>query len=310
MVKCGEVLDLNMSPSSECDTSLLDFAVSVEDYPCGENFDSGLRNKGLPLGQSIISLPDVNDRFEGGSLLSWNIAELGSKMAILDWIAFISKFDVCLFQETWLLEPQFCGGYVNFFVPAIKGRKGRPAGGLTIWVQQELGLKIKVVPSENRDIQMVRIDRGPAGVLDLYNVYIRGTRGVKSQTLQSPSKLLDEHSIGSNVVIAGYFNSPFEPLSNPEWCLTEEEDAQWGIPQLNLPPIVRWTEVALQINAICLDRGLRALNGRTSSDRMGACTFDNGHCMSRIDYILVDLKIWSTVKDMSITVQLESDHNP
>lgn len=119
-------------------------------------------------------------RVEGistGLFVSWNIAGLKSRMKIPEWASFILDHAVCLFQETWLLEPLFFEGYVNFSIPATKGIRGRPSGGLAIWVRQALGLRVSILPTGCSDIQLVRFDLGVQGNLDLYNVYIRGIRG-------------------------------------------------------------------------------------------------------------------------------------
>ncbi|XP_078509273.1 serine protease 27-like [Lissotriton helveticus] len=58
-----------------------------------------------------------------------------------------------------------------------------------------------------------------------------------------------------------------------------------------------------------MEFNLRALNGRTRSDKAGALTYNRHNHTSRIDYILFDVHLWSSVKDMEIISSVESDHN-
>ncbi|XP_078502418.1 E3 ubiquitin-protein ligase TRIM21-like [Lissotriton helveticus] len=135
-----------------------------------------------------------------------------------------------ILQETWLCEPSFAQGYLNYSVPATKGPKGRPMGGLTIWVQQSMSLTVKVVDVGSKDIHCIKVDMGPRGRLDIYNVYARGNQCGRSEVLAALGSLLETYS-QDNIIIAGDLNCTFEPLAICDDFAGEEEDRQWGGPQ-------------------------------------------------------------------------------
>ncbi|KAJ1133129.1 hypothetical protein NDU88_011426 [Pleurodeles waltl] len=47
---------------------------------------------------------------------------------------------------------------------------------------------------------------------------------------------------------------------------TEDEDKEWGIPAMSLPPVKRWTDAALQLLGLTITYGLSACNGRALLD--------------------------------------------
>ncbi|KAJ1126822.1 hypothetical protein NDU88_005228 [Pleurodeles waltl] len=56
--------------------------------------------------------------------------------------------------------------------------------------------------------------------------------------------------------------------------------------------------------------GLRACNGRTSSDQARVPTFRWGHQRSVINYFLIDMRLWPGLVDMEVLSTTDSDHCP
>lgn len=125
------------------------------------------------------------------------------------------------------------------------------------------------------------------------NVYARGMAGGKlSTTVSQLDTFIENHRGKNHMVIAGDFNCTFEPLGYEDCSLSSDEDSNWGIPLLKLPPIKKWTKAALQLKRLCLEKGIRAVNGRSPSDSGGQHTYNNGIGSSRIDYFFINLELW------------------
>ncbi|KAJ1205269.1 hypothetical protein NDU88_000704, partial [Pleurodeles waltl] len=61
-----------------------------------------------------------------------------------EWGKFIDEHNLCIFQETWALEPKYRIGYKSYWVPAIKTNSGRPSGGLLIWLSCSFKCRIEI----------------------------------------------------------------------------------------------------------------------------------------------------------------------
>lgn len=107
------------------------------------------------------------------NLVSWNIAGLSGKLDDPGWRDYISAFEVCLFQETWALEECFMEGFGSFSIPAKKSKKGRPKGGLTIWLSSTL--MSETVPIETGNPNVMCLHVAKEGFMDLiiFNIYNR-----------------------------------------------------------------------------------------------------------------------------------------
>lgn len=247
-------------------------------------------------------------------IVSWNIAGLSRNLDLPDWTSFMEAFAICAFQETWSLTPQYRVGSTSYFVPASisESGRGRPSGGLLIWVDIALGLQIKVHCPKSPDLQRLSLKSSGSGIsLELFNIYTRGDSGSAiSPTLLVLDSELRDCPPNSLILLMGDFNCTYEPLSHEDILDLSEEDSRKGIPSLNLPPVKRWTPRVVQLNALTLEFGLRASNGRTTSDPNGAHTFNRVGSTSRIDYILLSLNLWAHLVDMKVAATTDSDHNP
>lgn len=204
----------------------------------------------------------------------------------------------------------FRPGYLAFGKPAIPSSKGRPSGGLLIWVRQQVGSRVIELVIDNPDIQVIRITSEHDLGCIFINVYARGQVGGKASTISILDSFLKTIKGPCNKIIAGDFNCTFEPLGLEDGNLTTDEDAVWGISSLTLAPVKKWTEAVLQLKSLTMENGLRAVNGRSKSDVQGNLTLKNGTRESRIDYFLINLEIWQRMRDMEVMKRPESDHNP
>lgn len=160
-----------------------------------------------------------------------------SKLSIPHWNDLIEGFDICISQETWSLVPLYKTGFVCFHSPVTTIGRGRPSGGLIIWVKIALGCRITCQTSSSPDILGLSI-RGPrwGATFDLFNVYARGTKGGRpSPTISALEECLVSCSPHARVVIAGDFNCTFEQLDRDDLVGIEDDDNNWAIPPLNLP---------------------------------------------------------------------------
>lgn len=168
------------------------------------------------------------------SILSWNIAGLSSKVDHTDWDDFIDSYDFCLFQETWAVEPLHRVGHVMYYVPAVQGLRGRPSGGLSIWVSTHLGYNIKRIDIPSR-ILCVLFNKSLK--IAIINVYSRPAKlGQISQTVESLQAFLPTLQKGVHIIVGGDFNCHFEPLSGITPTITSDEDSVWAIRNFSVYP--------------------------------------------------------------------------
>ncbi|XP_078518868.1 uncharacterized protein LOC144784041 [Lissotriton helveticus] len=131
----------------------------------------------------------------------------------------------------------------------------------------------------------------------------------ESPTIDELSAYLAEISGDLPYIVGGDFNSHFEPLPGLLDGFPSEEETRWLVPPVEAPPPKAWTPVALQITALTLKFGIRACNGRTNSDAPSRTTYNRVGRESRLDYVLVQMVNWPTIKDFRVTERSDSDHN-
>ena len=211
-------------------------------------------------------------------ILSWNLAGIGNKIDDGEWGAFIDTSDICLFQETWCTLPIHRNGFTCFHVSAVKQGRGRPSGGLATLIKTSLQGEIKQIPIASHDILPLTLKLASGRQLLICNVYSRG--GPPSQdspVLADLDLFLTLHNPRADIMVAGDLNITFEPLNAFPIDVVGDEDSEWGIPCLDLAP-VRWSTRAAQILGLTYRWDLRAVNGRTKADRLGAHTYNRiGH---------------------------------
>lgn len=158
--------------------------------------------------------------------------------------------------------------------PHIGGR-GKPSGGLCIWVASHLGCTVGQLNSQSNDIQCVVLTFSSKLKIAFINLYSRPV-SLSHESLAFDHLNTFIASVPTNMwlIIGGDFNCQFEPLADPIDTIPSEEDLHWLIPDPQIPPIKAWTPLALHINSVTLTHSLRACNGRTKSDRPGKLTFN------------------------------------
>lgn len=88
---------------------------------------------------------DVLIKVQCVSVIAYNIAGLKPKVNVPFFMDFISRYDVFILLETFVLREEFCKldphfpGYVLQWIPAVrKNRLGRPSGGIVIGIKKNM----------------------------------------------------------------------------------------------------------------------------------------------------------------------------
>lgn len=146
-------------------------------------------------------------------IASWNVAGLAKLLPDAQWGEFIDTYDICLFQETWCLVPFYKNGYTSFCVDAIKSPKGRPSGGLGIWVKTSLRCTISNLPCSSKNILALRL-LFPTGLsIKLINVYNRvESRNNETSTIHQLEQQFLTPRTRDLILMAGDLNTTFEPI--------------------------------------------------------------------------------------------------
>lgn len=201
-------------------------------------------------------------------------------------------------------------GFATFNVPASKGGRGRPSGGLSTWVVTHLGVMAKQVSTNSPDILCVLLTSRVNKPLAIINIYSRPTQGGQEslviEQLRGFIKSLDPEA---GIIIGGDFNCQFEPLNNLSTEDPDEENLYWNIPEPAITTVKAWTPLVLQILSLSLSLSVRPCNGRLKSDRPGNVTFNRVGQSSIIDYIMIECRSWDKVQDFKIYYQTDSDRN-
>lgn len=181
---------------------------------------------------------------------------------------YIDAFDLCLFRETWALSAPHTVGFATFSNSASQGARGRPYGGLCIWVGAHLGCTANLVDTQTPDILCILLSFVDGSKVAVINVYSRPMPiSQTSPTLNWLDSLLSSFPDTIHKIIGGDFNCHYEPLDGIN-SITQDEDQVWSIPECNIYSIQGWSPLALQLYKLTVSYSLRACNGRFPLDNL------------------------------------------
>ena len=105
------------------------------------------------------------------NLLSWNVAGIKEKLSNPDWLAFVSRYSILCFQETWARNKWYMDGYSSFCLLAMPARAGRAKGVLCILVSTSLPVIVTEINCSSHYFQMVWISNLSTFHILLINYY-------------------------------------------------------------------------------------------------------------------------------------------
>lgn len=258
------------------------------------------------VGTELLFPTTLLKELHGTYISSWNVAGIGSNMADPEWGVLIDHYDLCLFQETLALVAPHRMGFATYQIPALQGARGRPYGGLCIWVATHLGCTVKLLDSYSHDILGILLTFLDGTKIVVVNAYLRPTPSLKvSPTLNALDEFLLALPTLSHKILGGDFNCHYEPLDG----MAQEEDSVWTIPGCSMYPTKGWTASVIQLTKLTIFHSLRACNGRFPGDTPGKTTYNRSGKGTTIDYIMVNVEFWFHVKDFGIKPRIDSDHN-
>ena len=94
----------------------------------------------IPEVKATVPVPITT---KGVGIFSWNIARLERSVHLAEWLTIVKIFDICCFQETWHIKRLTMEGFACYHNLATPSPAAKPAGGLAIWVN--VLLKVRVV---------------------------------------------------------------------------------------------------------------------------------------------------------------------
>ena len=244
---------------------------------------------------------------------------------------YFATFDFVFLLESWLKEnvgfvldlPGYL--YYNFCRPISNSRSKRGAGGLLLYVKQELEVGIKVLPPGNiPDRVWIVLDKVTFGLaMDLYIGiwYVPPSTSCCAWLSDTQWQLLEteieKYKLLGQVVVLGDLNARAGQL--------KDYIALDAVPD-SMPNHVYSVDVStprasqdLTANAygknlidLCITTGLRIANGRCGLDNgIGKFTCYTANGSSVVDYVLADSSMLSSVENFNIEdLQQYSDHCP
>ena len=92
-------------------------------------------------------------------ITSWNVAGFKRLSAHKQAINFLASSDIICCQETWARTPTSLLGFYEIFQPAAPPQaRGRPAGGLSIFINHSRALKVVALHSASASIQAITVE--------------------------------------------------------------------------------------------------------------------------------------------------------
>lgn len=252
-------------------------------------------------------------------------------MADVDFLNFISKYDLVFLNETWIPKrDNFVYDIDGFFCTQNSGNKsprttrGRSSGGLSFYCKHYLSKHVKVVEKNQRGILWVKLDGEICdSAEDVYicHMYIPPSN---SNFLQSAnfdffenleSDILKYKDLGK-LYITGDFNCRTSICND---FLEFDKYIGQNIPnvytaqisgRVNKDPVIDLN--GHRLLEVCITTGLLIANGRLSRDReVGQFTYCSALGQSTVDYLLLYLEDFETILNFEVLNFSEySDHAP
>ena len=229
---------------------------------------------------------------------------------------YFRKFDVFICAETWAeVSGDFLSGYKKIYeIPAKKNsKKGRSSGGVTLFAKEELSKEVKILKDSLCDNTIV---------FEIYNIACIATYRTPDSSVYHNSEyfrklvetieMIQEKETTSSILCIGDINARcgnrcdgFESSKEGRWWDLQEEE-----PEARGSKDKETNNAGFELINICKETGLRILNGRTKSDRLGEYTFMGKQGNSVIDYALIDIMSYYKIEDLKIGKDIGSNHFP
>ena len=226
---------------------------------------------------------------------------------------YLKQFDVVGLIETWcdVSEAPMMEGFTilgGCNATKSSARKGRKSGGLIIYAKEKLdGVQLKI-SSHCSNSAAVIINKSV--IMFTYRTPEGSPYCDANYFGQMEDWLTEIECSGVHrIVVMGDLNSRTgEDEDFIEWDKSEELDSFEIKKRRNRDEGVNGAGKALLDT--CKLKGLRIINGRTSSDPEGDYTFIGPQGQSTIDYVLVSEDRFDEIRDLKVGCRIESHHMP
>ena len=263
-------------------------------------------------------------------IMVWNIHGLGDKLKDIDFLHYISNYDLIIFLETMKLDTYSPGvsGYVyKHFQRKFQHRRSRkPAGGIGVLFKSNLQLNGTIKVIKNSDFTVwIRIKQDNT---DLYlaGVYIPpldSSSTISSFQNNNAFSLIQEEishfSQKGNIAICGDFNARTGKLADFSSTTGKNAidmisfDSGDSLPMYHrYSDDVKTNKYGKELIELCKSSNLRIMNGYfKNNESTGTFTCYTPRGKSLIDYLICDASFYHNILDFNLDpLCVNSDHRP
>ena len=218
---------------------------------------------------------------------------------------FKNKDIVCLMETHCSLEEclNVSGFHAIHLIRPMSKRTNKRSGGLSIFVKHKLRAGVKFLEHRNNDYIWLKLNKSFFALNeDIYLCFVYDPPSSSSYTLSLNEEILDliEKDISNfskkgNVILAGDFNTR-STSAEQDFIVNETFNDNVPLYDDYCPDVSVPTRITLdntttargkELNELCIQSGLRILNGRVVGDLTGQFTCHTPRGSSVVDYMMV-----------------------
>ncbi len=191
------------------------------------------------------------------SLVSWNAGGFFARIKDVQLKSDLIQNDVIMVQETQSLTSPFLPTHDVWAIPGVPGERGRPSGGLAIFVRKALSYSLEQIATDNVHYQICLIRFSREECL-LVNVYVPPKCNDAFDLIYSPIlAVLESHNSIPCKIVVGDFNARIGDAVSAD----PEDEFLTLLPPINLDPRINDNRAGFLAFLEAAD--LRMLNGRS-----------------------------------------------
>lgn len=263
----------------------------------------------------------------------YNVAGLASKLADVDWVRYIERFDFVSIIETFVDDnfdlSNVFHEYDKFMCPAVKlSYHGRRSGGIVLLVKKYISKFVQEVKVSCGNVVVVKLDCELFGCdrdVLFITTYIPPPGSPFYDNVETNCQLTElETCIGDlleqydypNIICSGDFNARTASYQiNREFSQSDcfensilDSCALWEGSRISQDTEIN--EFGKRLLELCACYDLEMLNGCVRFADSGKFTFISDHGYSVVDYFIVNQDFSDSVETLLVADRIESDHMP
>ena len=302
-------------------------SIGLDDYVTFPYNNEHSHNENSANSTTIID-SNITKKLE---IMVWNIQGLGDKLKDIDFIQYISKYDMVIFLETMKLDSYSpCTSdfvYKHFQRKYQHPRARKPAGGIGVLIKSSLETSGTVKIIKNSDfsiwIKIKQSDKIDSFLGAVYIPPLDSSSTVSSFINNNAFNLIQEEisnfSQKGNVAICGDFNARTGNLA--DHVEIPGSDAFDLIPFGSIDTFpahdrhsddVKTNKYGKDLIELCKSSNMRIMNGYFQNDKnTGAFTCYTPRGKSLIDYLICDVSFYQNLLNFNLgPISTNSDHRP